>query len=54
MIFNYPKKTFRLNIDLYITIDNIVKITNDIPRFDYEQENLTKVKNIKISTSKRL
>ena len=22
----------------------IVKITNDIPRFDYEQENLTKVK----------
>ena len=44
MFFKYPKRTFRLNIDPYIPIDDIVKITNDIPRFDYEQENLTKVK----------
>jgi hypothetical protein len=44
MFFKYPKKTFRLNIDPYIPIDDIVKITNDIPRFDYEQENITKVK----------
>ena len=44
MFFKYPKRTFRLNIDPYIPIDDILKITNDIPRFDYEQENLTKVK----------
>ena len=27
MFFKYPKKTFRLNIDPYIPIDDIVKIT---------------------------
>lgn len=36
MFFKYPKKTFRLNIDPYIPIDDIVKITNDIPIFENE------------------